>query len=35
MIDKLRVQAQKERWSPEELIVRSWDVKPRTSMGME
>jgi len=35
MIDKLRVQAQRERWSPEELIVRSWDVKPRASMGME
>lgn len=31
-IEKLTRQAKRERWSPEELIIRSWDGKPRASV---
>ncbi len=31
-INVLTRQAKKERWSPEELIIRSWDGKPRASV---
>ena len=34
MIDDLKRAAKKNRWSVEELIVRSWDGKPRASQSM-
>lgn len=34
MIDELKSLAQKQRWPVEELIVRSWDVKPRASQSL-
>ncbi len=34
MIDDLRRAAQKHRWSLDELIIRSWDDKPRASQSM-
>ncbi len=34
MIDNLTQAAKKHRWSDEELIIRSWDEKPRASQSM-
>ncbi|MFO7901747.1 MAG: hypothetical protein ACQESR_02910 [Planctomycetota bacterium] len=34
MIADLKRAATKNRWSPEELIVHSWDEKPRASQSM-
>ncbi len=34
MIDALTRQARKHRWSMDELIIRSWDDKPRASQSM-
>ena len=34
MIDDLRREAQKHRWAIDELIIRSWDDKPRASQSM-
>ncbi len=34
MIDDLKRAAKRRRWSVEELIVRSWDGKPRASQSM-
>ncbi len=31
IIDKLKREAKQKRWSPEELIIRSWDAKPEAS----
>ena len=34
MIDDLKRAAKKKRWSVEELIIRSWDGKPRASQSL-
>jgi len=34
MIDDLKRAAKKHRWSTEELIIRSWDAKPRASQSL-
>jgi hypothetical protein len=34
MIDDLKRAAKKQRWSLEELIIRSWDDKPRASQAL-
>lgn len=34
MIDDLKRAAKKSRWSVEELIIRSWDGKPRASQSL-
>jgi hypothetical protein len=34
LIDDLKRAAKKQRWSVEELIIRSWDSKPRASQSM-
>lgn len=35
MIDGLKRQAKQQRWSVDEIIVRSWDEKPRASHASE
>lgn len=35
MIDDLKRQAKQHRWSVDEIIIRSWDEKPRASQGSE
>ncbi len=34
MIDDLKREAKRRRWSTEELIIRSWDDKPRASQSL-
>lgn len=34
MIDDLKRAAKKQRWSVDELIIRSWDGKPRASQSL-
>ena len=34
MIDDLKRAAKKHRWSIDELIIRSWDDKPRASQSL-
>jgi hypothetical protein len=34
MIDDLKRRAKQERWSVDETIIRSWDVKPRASQSL-
>jgi hypothetical protein len=34
LIDELKRAAAKNRWSVDELIIRSWDGKPRASQSM-
>ncbi len=33
MIDDLKRRAKRERWSVDEVIIRSWDIKPRASQS--
>jgi hypothetical protein len=35
MIDDLKRQAKQQRWSVDEIIVRSWDEKPRASQAAD
>lgn len=35
MIDDLKRQAKQQRWSIDEIIVRSWDEKPRASQAAD
>jgi hypothetical protein len=35
MIDELKRLAKQERWSIDEVIIRSWDGKPRASQAMD